>query len=122
MNGIEENKTPLQLQTHQRWLDRIHHQLEAAACRNETAERYEKLTAPQRKAVFVMGNAIAEECTDQTMRKLEGKDIFSAWCDLTPPQRRTIARGMEAIRYLAREVPARYRPGDIGRTAPDNNH
>lgn len=122
MNPINEQKNPLQIEAHQRWLSRMREQLEAAACRNETAERYAALTAPQRKAVFVLGNAIAEECTDHTMHKLEGKDIFAAWHDLTPPQRRTVARGMEAIRYLARDVPARYRPGDIGRASPEPSH
>lgn len=122
MNSINEQKTPLQIEAHQRWLCKMREQLEAAACRNETAERYAALTAPQRKAVFVLGNAIAEECTDHSMQKLEGKDIFAAWQDLTLPQRRTVARGMESIRYLARTVPARYRPGDIARLNSDTSH
>jgi len=122
MNPINEQKTRLQIDSHQRWLDRMREQLEAAACRNETAERYAILTAPQRKAVFVLGNAIAEECIDHSMQRLEGKDIFAAWQDLTLAQRRTVARGMESIRYLARTVPARYRPGDIGRLNPDTSH
>lgn len=121
MNPINEQKTPLQIEAHQHWLDKMRAQLEAAACRNETAERYAALTAPQRKAVFVLGNAIAEECTDHSMQKLEGKDIFTAWQNLTPPQRRTVARGMESIRYLAHSVPARYRPGDIGRLNSDTS-
>lgn len=122
MNPINEQKTPLQIEAHQRWLSKMREQLEAAACRNETAERYATLTAPQRKAVFVLGNAIAEECIDHSMQKLAGKDIFAAWQDLTPPQRRTVARGMESIRYMARAVPARYRPGDVGQLNPDTSH
>lgn len=122
MDGLQKNKTPLQIEAHQHWLCKMREQLEAAASRNETAERYTALTAPQRKAVFVLGNALAEECTDHSMQKLEGKDIFAAWQDLTLPQRRTVARGMESIRYLAHTVPARYRPGDIVRLNPDNSH
>lgn len=86
------------------YLEKFHKQVDEMRGGSKMALAFNKLNRAERKAVFVLGNALAF-CSPRQMDKLSEQHIDLNYGQLSEKERLTVIRGMKEIKKLANKIP-----------------
>ncbi|UWS30651.1 hypothetical protein [Erwinia pyrifoliae] len=86
------------------YLEKFHKQVDEMRGGSKMALAFNKLNLAERKAVFVLGNALAFRSPHQ-MDKLSEQHIVLNYGQLSEKEQLTVLRGMKEIKKLANKIP-----------------
>ncbi len=86
------------------YLEKFHKQVDEMRGGSKMALAFNKLNRAERKAVFVLGNALAF-CSPCQMDKLSEQHIDLNYGQLSEKERLTVLRGMKEIKRLSNKIP-----------------
>lgn len=86
------------------YLEKFHKQVDEMRGGSKMALAFNKLNRAERKAIFVIGNALAFRSPRQ-MDKLSEQHIDLNYGQLSEKERLTVLRGMKEIKKLSNKIP-----------------